>query len=131
MKSEFVRTVDGLEIHTLSSDSWDDQTPLIFVPGMMGIADFYEREMTEFSPRRILALSHRGCGKSEIPPIGKADFRSRVNDIAAVASGFALHNYFLCGFSRGVSLAVQHAIDYPGAVRGLFSDSVTNFMAET
>jgi pimeloyl-ACP methyl ester carboxylesterase len=120
MKTAFVKTIDGLQLHYATSEGWDASlTPVIFVPGMLGILDFYERELNEFSPRRVLTFSHRGLGQSEAVSPGFASFKSRCKDIQAVTSVLDGAPYFLCGFSRGVALCIEHALSFPERVKGM------------
>lgn len=63
VKMAFATTEDGIQIQYATSEYWEPSIPpLIFVPGMLGIIDFYDRELLEFGPRQVVTFSHRGLG---------------------------------------------------------------------
>jgi pimeloyl-ACP methyl ester carboxylesterase len=85
----------------------------------MGMAEHHEIELAKLSPRRVVAFTHRGLGKSGKVSAGMCKFEDRVSDIDAVIKYLGLTKYILYGFSRGVALAVAHATQNQNAVRGL------------
>lgn len=115
-------TADGVHLEVLRSQTMGPGLPLLLVPGMIGTASMFAERIEMLQPRSGIAFSHRGCGKSSSPPEGHYDFASRCLDITAVVEHFQLHTYFVYGFSRGVPMAVQHALDNPGSVKGLILD---------
>jgi pimeloyl-ACP methyl ester carboxylesterase len=120
MKDSFARAKDGVNIHYLESgDSNPSLAPLVFVPGMMGIAEHLAEEMEGLQPRRTIALTHRGLGKNQKIQPGSGSFAHRCSDIEAVVKHLDLPKYFLYGFSRGVPMAVAHALEHPMRVAGL------------
>lgn len=120
MKESFAVTADNLKIHVLESEAFDSNLiPLVIVPGMMGIAEHYLRQLQDFSPRRVITFSHRGLGKSEIIRPGLGSFQQRCSDIDSVCSHLGLTRYILYGFSRGVPMIVAQTMAHPERVRGL------------
>lgn len=120
MTENFAMTSDGISIHyidNLGSDS--TLTPLVIVPGMMGIAEHHQAEISGLSPRRVIAITHRGLGKSGKVSKGQCSFGQRVTDIEAVISKLGISQYILYGFSRGVPLVVDYAIKNQNAVKAL------------
>ncbi len=115
-------TSDGVHLEMLASKDLTSGIPVILVPGMIGTASMFAERIEMIQPRPGIAFSHRGCGKSSSPAVGHYDFSSRCLDIKAVAEHYKLKEYFLYGFSRGVPLAVQHALDHPGRIKGLILD---------
>lgn len=118
MKEGFALNLDGVHIHYIDNEIHSDLLPLFIVPGMMGVAEHHELELKNL-PRRVIAMSHRGLGQSQKISAGQGGFESRVGDIAAVVDHLELTNYLLQGYSRGVSLAVEHTLRHPRNVRGL------------
>lgn len=116
----FVTTRDGISIHytdNLGSDA--TLVPLVIVPGMMGIAEHHQNEIRELLPRRVIAITHRGLGKSGKVLPGQCSFEQRAMDIEAVISKLGISQYILYGFSRGVALAVKHASKNLGSVKAM------------
>jgi pimeloyl-ACP methyl ester carboxylesterase len=115
-------TTDGVHLEMLHSKSLDHSIPVILVPGMIGTASMFSERIEMLHPRPGIAFSHRGCGKSSSPAEGHYDFASRCLDIEAVVDHFQLKEYFLYGFSRGVPMVVQHALDHGSRVKGVILD---------
>ena len=114
----FTSTFDQAQIHTISSKEYDPKlTPILFVPGFLGLADSYQEQISLFYPRRVIAFSPRGLGRSNLPSGVGAGFEARSADLDAV--GASLSNYFLCAFSAGVGIAVEHAVRNPDKVAGI------------
>lgn len=120
MNEGFAETPDRARIQYLSSSSWDASlAPLFCVPGMLGHAELYRDEIASLAPRRVIAVSNRGLGKSTLPAGAPASFSARCLDIATIVGVLKLPKYLLMGFSRGVPIAVQHALQNPREVVGL------------
>jgi pimeloyl-ACP methyl ester carboxylesterase len=120
MKESYAKSKDNVLIHFLDNEGSDSSLPpLVVVPGMMGLAGFHERELQELLPRRVIAITHRGLGKSQVIEPGQGSFAARTSDIATVVEHLDLEKYFLYGFSRGVSLVVAHSLKSPQRVLGL------------
>jgi pimeloyl-ACP methyl ester carboxylesterase len=116
------RRVDnrGVQIHVLDSDPEGDAagTPLVFVPGVLRTAEGFRATMEALAPRRCVALSLRGWGKSDAPPTGYR-FEDHVSDLEAVVEALGLRAFCLMGHSMGVPLAVEYAARYPDRLTGL------------
>ncbi|WP_413288258.1 alpha/beta fold hydrolase [Bdellovibrio sp. HCB337] len=119
MKDQFAIASDGTQIHYLDNEGSDSAIPLIIMPGMLGIAEHHQTEVAGLAPRRVIALSNRGLGKSGKVSPGMCSFEQRASDINAVVNALGLKEYVLYGFSRGVPLVVQHALQNPKAVKAL------------
>jgi pimeloyl-ACP methyl ester carboxylesterase len=115
-------TTDGVHLELLRSKNLDSGIPMVLIPGMIGTASMFAERIEMIQPRSGIAFSHRGCGKSSSPTEGHYDFASRCLDITAVVEHYNLQTYFLYAFSRGVPMAVQHALDNPGRVKGIILD---------
>jgi pimeloyl-ACP methyl ester carboxylesterase len=115
-------TSDGVHLEMLRSKSFYGGIPLLLVPGMIGTASMFAERIEMIQPRPGIAFSHRGCGKSSSPSEGHYDFASRCLDITAVVEHYKLQEYVLYAFSRGVPMAIQHALDNPSRVKGLILD---------
>lgn len=122
LQEDFAPTDDGANIEILRSRSLETGVPVILIPGTLGTASMFADRVEAIAPRPAIAFSHRGCGKSSSPLEGHYDFASRCLDIKAVAEFYKLPRYFLYGFSRGVAMAVQHALLFPEQVLGLVLD---------
>jgi hypothetical protein len=104
--------MDGISIHCLSSSDYDSNfVPIVMVPGMLGTANSLSENIEYLSPRRVVTFSHRGIDKSGNIQIGQGNFASRCLNIEAVVKHFQLEQYYLYGFSRGVPLVIQHALN--------------------
>lgn len=107
-------------IHYLDSkeESNTQLTPIVVCPGLSETADEYRVFMERAWPRRVLALSFRGRGKSESVSIGYG-LDGHVEDIHAVVKEESITSCWLVAFSRGVSYALAFAKQNPELVKGL------------
>ncbi len=110
----------GVRIHYLDSGQRSESTsvPVLFVPGMLGIAEHFASEMDYLAPRRCAALSLRGRGKSEAPLRGYT-FEDHVADIESVADHLGWERFCLMGYSVGVAYAIGFASRHPDRLAGL------------
>ncbi len=122
LEEDMCTSKDGVHLEVLRSKTSSPCIPVILVPGMIGTATMFAERIEILQPRSGIAFSHRGCGKSSSPTEGHYDFASRCLDIDAVVDHFQLQEYFIYGFSRGVPMAIQHALDNPGRVKGIVLD---------
>jgi pimeloyl-ACP methyl ester carboxylesterase len=92
-----------LLLHGLASNArvWDGVAPRLAGAGL-----------------RVVALDLRGHGASDQPGSGY-DFTSVGHDLAAALAGLGLERPVLAGHSWGANVALQFAVDRPGAVAGL------------
>ena len=92
--------------------------PILFVPGALGSAERYVREMESLYPRRCLAMSLRGRGKSDAPEKGYT-FEVQVTDIESLVNHTGLSQFCIMGYSVGASHAIEYAARNPHLIRGL------------
>jgi pimeloyl-ACP methyl ester carboxylesterase len=99
-----------VNIHYLDSIQEADQmlTPIIICPGLSETAEQYEDLLTYLLPRRTIALSFRGRGRSDTPR-SNYDLADHVSDLSAVIQDSAIDRFHLMGYSRGVSYALGYA----------------------
>jgi pimeloyl-ACP methyl ester carboxylesterase len=114
--SRFTHNSDA-RIHYLDSGGDDHGAPIVFVPGMIDIADDYSRVMPIFG-RRVVVVEIRGHGRSSSPASGY-DLATLTRDVGAVVdavTGGPVHNVT---FSRGTSYAVGWTIEHSDRVRSI------------
>jgi pimeloyl-ACP methyl ester carboxylesterase len=120
VREGFATSKDDIQIHYVESETYDSSlAPLLVVPGMMGIAEHHHKEINDMAPRRCIAFSHRGLGKSGPIHSGQGSFHQRASDIETIARHLSLDRYFLYAFSRGVPIAVHHSLENASAILGL------------
>lgn len=105
-----------VRIHYLVASSNAMNTPLVYIPGMLGSAE--EFTFPAFEDRECTAISLRGRGKSDAPKTGYT-FSDHVSDIAAVISQWKAENFVLMAFSRGAAYACGFAVQRPELLKGL------------
>ncbi|WP_308634650.1 alpha/beta fold hydrolase [Paenibacillus silvisoli] len=118
---------DGVRIHYYDTgDAPDDKVPLLICPGLSETAEEYADLMAFLRPRRCVALSFRGRGKSDTPSIGY-NLDEHIADIEAVVRDTGLRRFHLFGHSRGVSYALGYARIHAGSVASFL---VSDYPAE-
>ena len=131
LREGFATSKESLKIHFLDNEGDDPRAiPFVIVPGMMGLADFHGEELRSLRPRRAVAFTHRGLGKSDPICVGQGSFSQRTSDIRTAVRDIGLRRYFLYGFSRGVAMAVAHALEYPSEIAGLILHDCTPVYAK-
>ncbi|HKG25094.1 MAG TPA: alpha/beta fold hydrolase [Thermomicrobiales bacterium] len=95
---------------------------LVIVPGLSEAAEDYLDLMTELAPRRCVAVSLRGRGRSTAPPTGYG-LRDHVDDLAAAIAHLNPERFCLLGFPRGVSYALPFALRHPPGLPGWLSST--------
>ncbi|RCW50391.1 alpha/beta fold hydrolase [Paenibacillus prosopidis] len=102
----------GVNIHYLDSIQLSDHqsAPIIICPGLSETAEEYEDLLTYLLPRRGIALSFRGRGRSDTP-LTNYDLIDHIGDLEAVIKESELKRFHLYGNSRGVSYALGYAQD--------------------
>lgn len=110
----------GVRLHYLEThrDSAPDLTPIVYIPGMMGSAEAFLREMDALAPRRCIGVSLRGRGRSEAPPDGYT-FQHHISDIQAIIKTTGLRSFCLMAWSIGVPYSIGYASRDPELVSGL------------
>lgn len=101
---------DGVGLEYL--DNGGTGLPLLFVPGLHGHAGIFRELLEAVMPRRALAVSLRGRGKSDVPDIGYR-FEHHVRDIATIIEAAGLLQVCLVGHSVGVPYAIGYALEHP------------------
>lgn len=101
----------------------EDGIPVLFVHGNASSSRFFEETLAALAaPDRYrgLAPDLRGFGGSEAKPLdatrGLRDFS---DDLDALVGTLGLGEVHLVGWSAGGTVAMQYAVDHPGAVRSL------------
>ncbi len=111
---------NGVRLHYIDSQRSTsvELVPIVFVPGALGSAELYLREIESLAPRRCIAISLRGGGKSDAPEKGYS-LEDHVSDIEAVVQDSELRDFCLMAYSMGVPYAIEYAARNPQHVRGL------------
>ncbi len=116
---------DRLEIAYLEAGT--GSTPIVLVHGNTSSSLFYQNFMLSLAatnPYKIYAPDLRGFGDTQALPIdatrGLRDFS---DDLGSLTHALGLTSFHLFGWSMGGNVAMQHAIDYPGAVITLTLES--------
>ncbi|WP_051318151.1 alpha/beta fold hydrolase [Cohnella thermotolerans] len=120
MRSEWVDN-NGCRIHYLDTGGGADLSfiPLVICPGLSMTAEEYAEFMASLHPRRCVALSFRGRGRSDSPPSGY-DLAQHVSDLEAVIDHLSLNGRFhLFAYSRGVSYALGYASRHEDKIASL------------
>lgn len=112
--------LSDVRIHYLDSlhESDASSIPVLVCPGLSEIAEEYEDFMVEMLPRRTIALSFRGRGRSDTPLAGY-DLQDHVTDIESVVLHLQITRFHLYGYSRGVSYALEYARQHPERIASL------------
>lgn len=105
-------------IHVITSNMSSQQTPLVFIPGMLGRAEDWLNDFESFQPRPCVAISLRGRGGSAYPSSGFSVY-DHAEDIARVVDSLKLKKFILVGFSQGALYAVAYALKNPQRIAGL------------
>jgi pimeloyl-ACP methyl ester carboxylesterase len=110
----------GVRLHFLDPAGAAEpaRTPLVIVPGLSEGADEYRWLIDALIPRRCVALSLRGRGRSDAPLAGYS-LDDHVSDLEALVEELRLQRFCLFGNSRGVAYAVRFAAMHPERVAGL------------
>lgn len=108
----------GIQIEYLVDGDEPSLTPVLFVPGFLNAASMWRREMEDLQPRRTIAVSLRGRGNSDAPPVGYG-FEHQLADLLAVVDAESLSKFVIVAWSLGAPFAVAAADAHPESVRGL------------
>jgi non-heme chloroperoxidase len=112
-KTEFI-TVNGVRLHYL--DWGGNGQTLLFLHGMGDTAHRYDNFAPMFTNQfRVLALTRRGHGESEIPPSGY-DIATLVEDIRQFLDALKIQRVVLAGHSFAGDELTRFAITYPDRV---------------
>ncbi len=110
----------GVRLHYLDSGEREevDRIPLMYIPGALESAENFRSEMEKLAPRRTLAISRRGAGKSDAPETGYS-LEDQVADAEAVMEAALKGRFCLMAYSTGVPRAIGLAARHPRRVAGL------------
>jgi pimeloyl-ACP methyl ester carboxylesterase len=93
-------------------------TPILIVPGFLLPAEIYSKDLIQLAPRRCVALSIRGRGRSDKPKTGYS-YRDQLTDVGTVVDNLGLNRLFIAGYSTGAVFALGYAVSNPGKVTGV------------
>ncbi len=110
----------GVRLHYIDSspDASTALCPLVYIHGAYGTAEGFLPEMQTLSPRRCVAVSLRGRGKSDAPEAGYS-FAHHISDIEALVGHLGLARFCLMGWSVGVAYSVGYASQHSETLGGL------------
>lgn len=110
----------GTSIHFYDSNPNTNnlKLPFVMIPGLSESAEDYIPVMEMLFPRRCIAISLRGRGKSDAPQIGYT-LEDHISDIESVIKHLEINEFILMGFSRGVSYALGYALTNLSSIKGL------------
>ncbi len=111
---------NGVRLHYIDSQrsSSVELVPVVFIPGALGSAELYLREIESLAPRRCVAISLRGRGKNNAPERGYT-LEDHASDIDAVIRQSELNSFCLFAYSMGVPYAIEYVTQNPSRVKGL------------
>jgi pimeloyl-ACP methyl ester carboxylesterase len=109
-----------VRLHVLTRDTMGDiLNPIVFIPGMLGEAEDWIREINNFADERpCFAISLRGRGKSDAPALGYS-LQNHVSDINALFETIGLTGATIVAHSRGVPYTLAFALQRPECVKAL------------
>lgn len=95
-----------------------DGPPIVFVPGIVDLADDYHALLDHLLPRRTIVVELRGRGRSSWPKQPDADFSAQVHadDVESVLATAAIARFHLMTFSRGTTYALETFLRAPSRV---------------
>lgn len=111
---------DSVRIHYLdvNHDEKTNLTPLFMIPGGFGTAESFMPDFQALAPRRCIAVSQRGRGKSGIPITGYR-YEDFVADFETVVDQTNVKKMYIYAFSLGVPTALGYALRHVNRVSGL------------
>lgn len=109
---------NGTSIHYIDSNfGTNKELPFVIIPGLSESAEDYIPLM-KLLPRRCVAITLRGRGKSDAPQVGYS-LEDHISDIDAVIKHLELNEFILMGFSRGVSYTLGYTFTNLSSIKGL------------
>lgn len=119
IKDNFVSNED-VKLHYLDGNEIIDYSlkPLLHIPGAFGSAESFLTDLKSLSPRRVISMSQRGRGKSDVPTSGYT-FENLMLDIQSIVEAAKLKKFYLYAFSLGVPAALGYACKFPEKIEGL------------
>jgi proline-specific peptidase len=67
---------------------------------------------------RLILVDERAQGQSDPAPLESLSLEIMARDVSSLANALNLESYAVLGHSYGAFIALQHAVDYPGAAAG-------------
>jgi aminoacrylate hydrolase len=109
---------------TLNVEERGQGPAFIFIPGLVGLHNAWEFQMTEFSKRyRCISFDHRGAGDSDKPNDAYAT-ELIAGDVIALMDTIGIEKAHVAGTSTGGCVLQHLAIDQPQRLRGcIFSNT--------
>jgi pimeloyl-ACP methyl ester carboxylesterase len=109
---------ENIRLHYLENEAAGEGTPVVLIPGLHGRAEDFEALLPALAPRRAIAVSLRGRGRSDVPEAGYR-FENHVEDLRLLVDTFGQPQVCLVGHSVGVTYAIGYALEYPKRVAAL------------
>ncbi len=95
-----------------------EQVPLLIIPGVFGNAEDYIDEMSKLAPRKCMAVSLRGRGRSDIPASGYS-LDDHVSDIVTAVTQSGFERPAMMGYAIGAAYAIAYAVERPDTISAL------------
>jgi aminoacrylate hydrolase len=107
------RLRDGARLHYESCGSGP---PLLLVPGLGGVATFWQRHLPAFAARfRVVTHDHRGCGRSG-PSRIEYSVEQMASDVLELMDGLGIERAHFLGHSTGGAIGQTLALDHPARI---------------
>ena len=120
MSTRTVRSSDGTRIRVWSNDGFGD--PVLLCNGLGAPPSAWPRIVDGNSGHHVVTWSHRGLHGSERPADReRVRVEDHVDDARAVLDAFGLDSVTLIGWSLGVNVAFELALEDPARVRGVMA----------
>lgn len=100
----------AVRLHYLEAEG--AEPPVLIAPGLSDGAEDYVPVLSALAPRRAVAMSFRGRGRSDTPVHGY-DLEHHIADIGAVVEDRGLHGMTLFAHSRAVPYAIGYTAVAP------------------
>ncbi len=109
---------------TLNVEERGSGPPFIFIPGLVGLLDAWEFQMTEFSQSyRCISFDHRGTGDSDKPASGYTT-EEIARDVIGLMDTLGIAKAHIAGTSTGGCVLQALAIDHADRLRcAIFSNT--------
>jgi len=114
-----VTTIDGVPIHWQLAGSGGE--PIVLVHGYTGDVTDWREQLASFAPRhRVLAMDHRGHGRSGAPrDRGSYTIERMADDVQALVREQGFDRFHLVGHSMGGMIAQELALRAPDRLLSL------------